>query len=118
MAQFERTITIKFHAFQFVIVDGAASEAYHLWDDIQKALPELSIYDVVVTGAHVIDENNEDEYLEIPLLSIVERAYEYGERNNNVYDLKPTDWIVEVDNHYEVMTNDEFLVFSQNSAEI
>lgn len=117
MPKFERKITIPFDAFQFNAEPRKTAEQHFVWDDVQHELPELDIYDVVVVQNIKEGQLVDDGSANALTLNIVERFYdEEGERNNNIYELVDTEWLVNVgiDSFaYEVMTHEQFLVFSQ-----
>ena len=96
MPTLERTVTVQ--AFHYIpadtqdLADGALPETIQ-HDRLSRELPDLDIYDVTVAEEEVPDlfEDEEGDLI----LTVVQRRYVDGERDNVVHVLRPEDWLVQ-----------------------
>lgn len=96
MATLERTVTIQ--AFHYIPADAqdladGGSPAYIQHGRIERELPDFDVYDVTVAEEKVADlfEDEEGDML----LTVVQRRYVDGERENIVHVLRPEEWLVQ-----------------------
>lgn len=119
MVALERTVQVQ--AFHYIPADALDLEkspepAYVQWDRLEKEIPGFDIYDVVVQAEEVTDLFEDEEGA--PILTIVQRWYENGERSNIAHTLRPEDWLVQdltAEGNYRVLTPAQLHKFLKGS---
>lgn len=96
MATLERTVTVQ--AFHYIpadaqdLADGAYPEIIQQ-DRLAREIPDFDIYDVTVAEEENLDlfEDEEGDLI----LTVIQRRYVDGERENIAHVLRPEDWLVQ-----------------------